>query len=37
MMGGQFEGLIWLTKQTIYITTGKAHSKWAELEARYRS
>ena len=30
--GGQFEQLIGLTKQTIYITIGKAHLKWAEPE-----
>ena len=30
--GGQFEQLICLTKQTLYITVGKAHLKWGELE-----
>ena len=30
--GGQFELLIGLTKQTLYITIGKAHLKLAELE-----
>ena len=29
---GQFEWLIELTNQTLYITTGKAHRKLAELE-----
>ena len=30
--GGQFERLIELAKQTIYITAGKAHLAWAELQ-----
>ena len=30
--GGQFERLIRLTKRTLYITIGKSHLKWAELE-----
>ena len=30
--GGQFERLIGLTKQTLYIDIGKTHLKWAELE-----
>ena len=31
-MVGQLEQLIGLIKQTRYITIGKAHLKWAELE-----
>ena len=31
-LGGKFEWLIGLTKQALYITVGKAHLKWAELE-----
>ena len=30
--GGQFERLIGLTKQTLYIAIGKAHLQWEELE-----
>ena len=32
MVGGQFDLVIGLTKQTLYINIGKAYLKWAELE-----
>ena len=31
-MGGQFERLIGLIKQILFMAIGKAHLKWAELE-----